>query len=84
MMNLKACACSAASFGPGSCSGNFDFTLLFEQAILEIAPACLFLLATLWRLHHTWKSSIKTLPSHVYILKLVWSPTCQPQWSMPF
>ena len=70
-MASRACACSATSFGPASCSGHFDFTLLFEQAILGIAPACLFLLATLWRFHHTWKASIKTTSSHRYILKLV-------------
>ncbi|KAI4743295.1 putative multidrug resistance protein [Aureobasidium sp. EXF-12298] len=70
-MDLRTCACSATSFGPESCSGSFDFTLLFEQAILEIAPACLFLLASLWRFRHTWKSSIKTIPSRMYILKLV-------------
>ena len=70
-MDRKNCACSATSFVPGSCSGSFDFTLLFEQAILEIAPACLFLIASLWRFHHIWKSSIKTIPSRIYMLKLV-------------
>lgn len=72
-MTSRACVSSATSFGPGSSSGSFDFTLLFEQAIFGIAPACLFLLATPWRLHHTWKSSIKTRPSQKYILNLVGS-----------
>jgi ATP-binding cassette subfamily C (CFTR/MRP) protein 1 len=70
-MDPKTCACSATTFVPGSCSGSFDFTLLFEQAILEIAPACLFLIASLWRFRSTWKSPIKTIPCRMYMFKLV-------------
>lgn len=46
-----ASSCSIAAdnvFGPAvnsSCRGGFDFTILFEQSILGILPAGVFLIA---------------------------------------
>lgn len=63
--------CSPNTFGPASCTGDFDFTLLFEQAILVTLPAAAFLLATPLRLRRLRKASIKTLPSRVHVAKIV-------------
>ncbi|KAI0401333.1 ABC transporter-like protein [Xylaria palmicola] len=48
----NATICDDAAFGPTvtGCRGNFDFTLLFEQAFLSIAPSALFLLFAAGRL----------------------------------
>ncbi|KAH7350682.1 P-loop containing nucleoside triphosphate hydrolase protein [Rhexocercosporidium sp. MPI-PUGE-AT-0058] len=53
------------SFGPivRGCRSDFDFTLLFEQAILSIGPAGLLLLFTPPRLVRLLRSSTKTRPS---------------------
>ncbi|KAL2157845.1 hypothetical protein VTH06DRAFT_4897 [Thermothelomyces fergusii] len=47
-----SCASVDDSFGPhaGDCRGGFDFTLLFEETILRLAPAALLLLALPLRL----------------------------------
>lgn len=57
-------------FGPlvYDCNGRFDFTLLFEQSILTIAPSATLLLAAPVRIHHVHKQSRKLRPSDS------WSP----------
>ena len=44
------------SFGPfvDGCRDNFDFTKVFEQSILSIAPSACFVLLALGRLVHLW------------------------------
>lgn len=52
-------------FGPAvasPCRRGFDFTLLFEQSILSIAPSSIFLLLVPLRLFWLYRSSITTLP----------------------
>ena len=49
------------SFGPGvgfdsPCRDGFDFTLLFEQSILTLLPAALFLLAFLMRITYLYRA----------------------------
>ena len=68
--------CSAKAddtFGPAvaQCRENFDFTLLFEQTILTIAPAALFLLCVPVRIIRLYRRSMKTQPSILHQLKLV-------------
>ncbi|KAI5924553.1 ABC transporter-like protein [Camillea tinctor] len=48
----NATICDDAAFGPTvtGCRGNFDFTLLFEQAFFSITPSVLFLLCAAGRL----------------------------------
>ena len=51
-MNPAASCQNDSTFGPAviGCRGNFDFTLLFEQVVLSIVPAGLFILLSIWRL----------------------------------
>jgi len=63
--------CSINSFGPGSCKGHFDFTLLFEQSILSILPSTLLLLLVPLRLYHLYGASTKTLPDPLQAVKSV-------------
>jgi hypothetical protein len=51
------------TFGPvvSHCRGGFDFTLLFEQAILSILPSVLVLAASVYRLLGLRRQSIKTI-----------------------
>lgn len=54
-------------FGPvvaSPCRHGFDFTLLFEQSILSIAPSSIFLLLVPLRLFWLYRSSITTLPHY--------------------
>ena len=49
----KSCRDADNSFGPAVpvvCRGGFDFTLLFEQAILDLLPATLFICAVAFRI----------------------------------
>ncbi|CZR60647.1 related to multidrug resistance protein [Phialocephala subalpina] len=78
-----ASSCLASSdntFGPivQGCRSNFDFTLLFEQSILSIAPAALFLLAAPPRLSRLLKRNKKTIPNHYRISKALGLLIC---WS---
>ncbi|KAL7944723.1 P-loop containing nucleoside triphosphate hydrolase protein [Trichoderma barbatum] len=62
------------SFGPtaGSCeTPRFDFTLLFEQFILNIAPCALLLLISLPRILYLFRSKPKVLRDRIGIPKLV-------------
>lgn len=54
------------SFGP-QLSGSFDFTLLFEQTILSIAPSCVFILASAARV-----SALRRKPLSVGHGELLW------------
>lgn len=51
-MSFSSSNSSDSEFGPASDSRSFDFTLLFEDTILTIVPATLFLIAagarTVW------------------------------------
>lgn len=50
-------------FGPvvASCRDGFDFTLLFEQAILSMAPSALVLAASAYRLRVLYRQPSKTI-----------------------
>lgn len=63
----SACSFQADNvFGPviaPACRHGFDFTLLFEQSILSIAPSSIFLILVPLRLFWLYHSSITTLPT---------------------
>lgn len=64
-------SCTSHAFGPASCDGSFDFTLLFEQSILSIAPSAIFLCClpvSLFKLH---RAAPKFNASYIRTLKLV-------------
>lgn len=67
--------CSYKSFGPAICTSSFDFTLLFEQTILSIAPSAIFLLFLPSRLLALRKSERKTKYTIFKGIKLV---RCHP------
>lgn len=77
MASSRQPSCDAAdnSFGPAvpsDCRGGFDFTLLFEQAILSILPCALFLLVAWLRLARIWKSPSVVAPrGALYLAKLL-------------
>ncbi|PYI09672.1 P-loop containing nucleoside triphosphate hydrolase protein [Aspergillus sclerotiicarbonarius CBS 121057] len=67
-------ACGDDGFGPqvNHCRGGFDFTLLFEECFLSIAPSALLLLALPFRYKQLWrKRNPKVLQSPVYWAKLI-------------
>ena len=69
------------AFGPtvqGDCRQGFDFTLLFEQTVLSIPPACLLIILAPWRISRLLKSSIKTQSSPIRSAKTVCSPLIAP------
>lgn len=62
------------SFGPAidhRCRDGFDFTLLFEQAILGLVPAVAFLLVCPLRLRFLVKRDVRTQPHIMRLAKLV-------------
>ena len=62
------------SFGPAidpRCRDGFDFTLLFEQAILGLVPAVAFLLVCPLRLRLLVKRDVRTHPHIMRLAKLV-------------
>ena len=62
------------SFGPpvSQCRRPFDFTLLFEQAIFQLVPSCLFLLGALARLFILSRSPERAIAGGIlHNLKLV-------------
>lgn len=63
--------CSENTFGPASCRNDFDFTLLFEQSILSLAPSLIFIMAATWRLWQLRLASVKTLPDPSQMIKMV-------------
>ncbi|GAQ47010.1 hypothetical protein ASPNIDRAFT_189460 [Aspergillus niger] len=67
-------SCSPAadnSFGPVvACPAAFDFTLLFEQSILSIAPSAIFLLLVPWRIWSLYPENVKTVANNAHWRKL--------------
>ena len=61
------------AFGPSveGCFGGFDFTLLFEESILTIAPLAIFLLVLPFRLMYLYKRKKVARGGLLYITKLV-------------
>lgn len=57
-------------FGPSS-NHRFDFTLLFEQAILSIIPSSILLLSTSYLVPRLCRQAVKTTRHPIEILKLV-------------
>lgn len=55
----------------GSCRGGFDFTLLFEEAILEILPIALILIFVPFRVYQLIQKRRKVVDSWLLVLKLV-------------
>lgn len=69
-----ACLEADRSFGPSvppGCRSGFDFTLYFEQIVLSIVPAALFLVFAAVRLVRLLRASIITAPSWIHTVKLV-------------
>jgi ATP-binding cassette subfamily C (CFTR/MRP) protein 1 len=61
------------SFGPtvNGCRDDFDFTLLFEEAILAVVPSAIFLLLLSPRLVQLWRSQKMVRSSFLQLLKSV-------------
>jgi hypothetical protein len=55
----------------GFCRGGFDFSLLFEETILEILPISLILIVIPFRLWHLFQKRHKVERSLLLFLKLV-------------
>ena len=72
-MASLSCAHVDNTFGPHAigCRGGFDFTLLFEESILSIAPIALLLILALFRILHLLKKRARVTPSPLLPLKLV-------------
>ena len=70
------CLQNDKQFGPAvrGCGDAFDFTLMFEQTILSIAPSALFLLVLPVKLYQLLRASVKTLPNRVLRGKAVRFP----------
>lgn len=64
------------AFGPYAkeCRGGFDFTLLFEETILTVLPAALFIIAATLRLFYLVRQPHKVYPGFTLYLKLVCVP----------
>jgi ATP-binding cassette subfamily C (CFTR/MRP) protein 1 len=72
-LNIQSCTVQDDDvFGPvvvSSCRGGFDFTLLFEQAILSCGPSALFLLIVPLRIIWLYGRPIVTSQRHRALLK---------------
>ncbi|KAJ5562000.1 hypothetical protein N7535_003537 [Penicillium sp. DV-2018c] len=55
----------------GSCRGGFDFSLLFEETILEILPILLILITIPFRLWHLSSRQNKVVGSWLIFIKLI-------------
>lgn len=60
-------------FGPHvvGCRDNFDFTLLFEQSILSLAPSALLVLISVPRIVQLRRRTIKIVPTQLRYCKNV-------------
>lgn len=60
-------------FGPAvqGCYDGLDFTLLFEEAFLSIAPLGLFIILGVIQGAYLWKQNVKVRSGALHILKLV-------------
>lgn len=56
-----------------ACQRGFDFTLLFEQAVLSIGPSALLLLLVPFRLWALYGQEKKTTPNYTRASKIVGS-----------
>lgn len=67
------CLSADNAFGPQlkGCSGQFDFTLLFEQSILSILPSALLLLLSPLRILQLQYHDTKTRRNSWYMVKMV-------------
>jgi ATP-binding cassette, subfamily C (CFTR/MRP), member 1 len=72
-MDSIDCSVIDDTWGPSAdaCRGGFDFTLLFEEAILTLFPLCLFLLSAPVRAIYLSHKSVKVKGSVLLPLKLV-------------
>jgi len=76
-MSSNLCSFDAeTSFGPSvdPCRRQFDFTLLFEEAIFQLLPSCILILAGLVRLIALRKRPSKVGWGPLHTLKLVEYP----------
>ncbi|KAK2770130.1 ABC multidrug transporter [Colletotrichum kahawae] len=73
MDNFTAIADCEGSFGPAAsaCSDRFDFTLLFEQSLLNIGPSAALLLALPLRLQQLLRQRRKVLQHPLNAAKIV-------------
>ena len=73
MTTWPSCARIDDSFGPHAkyCRGGFDFTLLFEESILSIAPLALLLIVAPFRIAYLFKRRTKVVRSALLFVKLV-------------
>jgi hypothetical protein len=55
----------------GSCRGGFDFTLLFEETILQILPIALILILVPFRIVQLSQKRLKVVDSWLLLTKLV-------------
>ncbi|KAM5342367.1 hypothetical protein ACJ41O_013333 [Fusarium nematophilum] len=74
-MEYNSTACGDGLFGPSvwteGCRGGFDFTLSFQESILSITPAALFLLLTGPRAAYLLKKPDKAKRHATYTPKLI-------------
>jgi hypothetical protein len=75
---MDSCTSQADNvFGPvvAACRSGFDFTLLFEQAIFSALPSALVILASVGRIGHLSRESVKTISGQSWssraVVKLV-------------
>jgi hypothetical protein len=63
-------------FGPRvvGCRDNFDFTLLFEQIVLSLAPSALLVILSICRVLQLRRHNVKTLPTFLHYGKSVRIP----------
>ncbi|KAI0508944.1 P-loop containing nucleoside triphosphate hydrolase protein [Xylaria bambusicola] len=74
MDSTKILLCGDRSFGPGvqdGCRGGFDFTVHFEELILAILPAAVFLLLAPFRTFALFRRRIIARKDTLYAAKLV-------------
>jgi len=73
MANYTDCTAIDQSFGPHAqnCRGGFDFTVLFEESILTLAPIGFLILLAPFRLIHLLRKEKKVVSNPLSILKLV-------------
>lgn len=72
-MASASCTLVDDTFGPYAhgCRGGFDFTLLFEEAILSILPLALLLIIIPFRISYLVRRTIKVNRSLLLPTKLV-------------
>lgn len=73
MTTQESCRRVDDSFGPHAtnCRGDFDFTLLFEETILNLLPLLLLLIAIPPRIRYLLKRERKVVESSQLWIKLV-------------